>query len=85
MLLQNTEEEFGSLIFGSVPFDFFTDINQKLISLEKKNSQVTQLKKYVKNASIKFEKSRFSFSKDSYDKSKEITSVPIHFFFKSLN
>jgi hypothetical protein len=41
------------------------------------------LKKYAKNASHKFELSRFSWSKEAYDKSKEIIQIPSHFYFQT--
>ena len=52
---------------------------------KKIDNELNIKEQHVRNAQIKFEKTRFSWSKDSYMKSKEIGELPDHPFYQPFN
>jgi hypothetical protein len=82
IFVEDHENSNQSIISGQVPYTSLQSIQDEIYKFSIREISYSALKRGASNSHIKFEKSRFSFAKNSVEQAKNISEMPVHPFYK---
>lgn len=77
--VQNLDK--SKIYMGKTSNEILSDLQSRIQEWEKINADVTHLRRHAANGNKKFMHTRFAWSKDCYEKAKELGDVNLHPFF----